>query len=466
LAFGAYQIWRSAGERDRPPVTKSDDASASAPRDRVVLSKEKQRSAGTKTELTATRTLQAWQDVPGRLQYDDRRHVEVKTATAGIIVEIGVKTGDHVTSGQVLARISSPEVGEARADCLKRQAELALAQRQAKWEQAICDGLERLVAAVRDGRDPKSISADLTDVPVGSNRRAVLDAYTRFRLADALAKDTASVADAGVLAGRTIRERQSERDAAEAALQSVIEQSLFDARQSCTAAQIQADDAGYRLKISQQVLQTLLGYATQTASNEGDASSMVEVRAPLEGTIEEQMFSVSERVKGGDSLFTLADTTRLWAAADIRDRQWDALCLEPGQKLEVSAPAFPGQSFPAELYYVGRQVSPQTRAVPLVATLENPEGLLRPGQFIRMHIPMDEPRSVLAVPSSAIVMHEGESFVFVARPQNVFQRVDVKTGIAEDQWIEIQGGLDAGDAVVTAGAFLLKAELLLEKEEE
>jgi cobalt-zinc-cadmium efflux system membrane fusion protein len=73
-------------------------------------------------------------------------------------------------------------------------------------------------------------------------------------------------------------------------------------------------------------------------------------------------------------------------------------------------------------------------------------------------------REALAVPVSAVMRHEGKSFVFVPDGPEQFRRVDVTTGIESGDDIEVISGLAVGQQVVSHGAFVLKSELLLEKE--
>jgi len=115
---------------------------------------------------------------------------------------------------------------------------------------------------------------------------------------------------------------------------------------------------------------------------------------------------------------------------------------------------------------VGREVQADTNSVPLVATLENSEGLLRPGMFVRVTIPIGETREALSVMSEAVVQHENKSFVFLDQSDGQYKRVDVSTGQISDDWVEITDGLQSGQLVVTNGAFLLKSELLLQGESE
>lgn len=124
-----------------------------------------------------------------------------------------------------------------------------------------------------------------------------------------------------------------------------------------------------------------------------------------------------------------------------------------------------GREFPASVYYIGREVSTQTNAVPLIATLDNADGLLRPGLFVRVLLPLAETREVVTVPESAICEHDSKSFVFISAGERTFKQVFVEKGVQEGEWVEVKSGLAGVESVVEHGAFSLKSELLLEREE-
>ncbi len=314
---------------------------------------------------------------------------------------------------------------------------------------------------------PADIGDDVKQVKLGKYRVAILEAYSRHRLAEALSDDMTKLTSTGAIAGRTAKQRQSEKESALAALETELEQASYAAEKECAAAKVTRDDAARRLTISEHHLSALLGHEDDSlAVRQPQDLSVVEVQAAFDGTIESKMYSVSERVEQGAALFTLADTSTLWAAADIRERDWQALQLTEGRSLQLTTPALPGQQLTGTVYYVGREVDPQTNAVPLVASVKNTSGLLRPGQFVRVELPICEPRNVLAVPDAAIVEHDSQAFVFVVEGEGQYRRVDVTTGIREKDWVEIIAGLNPGDRIVTRGAFYLKSELLLQGEDE
>jgi len=111
-------------------------------------------------------------------------------------------------------------------------------------------------------------------------------------------------------------------------------------------------------------------------------------------------------------------------------------------------------------------VNPSTNAVPLVAIIDNSEGLLRPGMFVKVALPVGSPRESLSVRPESILHQDDREFVFLALSDNTFEPVDISTGLVSDDWIEVKNGLKEGQLVVQHGAFLLKSELLLEGESD
>ena len=475
IAGGSVLAWKlthadsHAAESTVKPKRSSQSSIAEKEEKSVVaLSEAKRVSAGVVVESVQTRAMQSSVVVSGRVQYDDTRHVEIRTATDCIVSKLFVKPGDRVLAGQVLAVLSSPEVGTARANVLQRQADLQLAERTAEWERETCDNVLRLIKAIEAHKPLKEVRSEFENRKLGDNRTSLQTAYARSELAQTLVANLDRLTS--VLPERTIQERLNEAEAAQAAVKAVCEQSAFDSRKRCDTAQAAVNDARRRSEIAQQQLTTLLGYRDEPSDDQLEhrepppSLSLVESRAPFAGTIERKTFSVSERAKPGDTLFVLADTSRLWIAADLREREWSMLNIASDAELTVESPALPNRKMPARVHFVGREVSADSHAIPLVATIDNADGLLRPGLFVRVTIPGGEAAPRLAVPSSAIVEHDRHKFVFVRDAEDQFRRVDVTTGLESGSLIEITHGLAEGISVVTRGAFVLKSELLLEAE--
>ncbi|MFO1096062.1 MAG: efflux RND transporter periplasmic adaptor subunit [Planctomycetaceae bacterium] len=464
LCAGAWALYAGMHRR---PAEESAAAESAPPANVVALTDTQIAAIGIQTGTAARRTMQSQRVTPGRLRYDNRRHVEVRASLTATISKIHVKPGDRVTAGQVLAVLSSPEVGSARSDVMVRKSELTLAQKQLDYQQTAYSGLEVLVAGINDNTKPEEILEKLKSSRVGSEGEKIISAYAKTLLSNQVAKRMESLRPSGVVSAQSLESAVTDRDSTRAVLTAAIQESLFSLRQSRERAAAAVADAERRLQVSREQVNSLLGYREDILpADPAMGLSFVEMRAPFAGTIEAQPFSVSERVAPRDSLFTLADTSTLWVAADIREAEWQALALKEGQMMTVRAPALPGRRLEAAVYYIGREVDPRTNSVPLVATIDNADGLLRPGQFVRIEVPLGPARDALAVPAAAVVEHDGQPFVFSPEPGDHFRRVNVQTGETIDDWTEITSGLKEGAAIVTHGAFALKSELLLVGEEE
>lgn len=461
-----------------PTMSTTDEAinsshDADRPRNVINLSAEKIAAAQIVVGPAQFRNMRLHRTVPGRLRYDDRTHIEIRVPTEGILVDILVKPGAAVCSGDVLARFNSPEVGNARADVLQRLADQELADQRYQWHKMTCDSLVKLVGQVERQSPHTSDDPVLAKSSVGAYREKIVSASTRLQLASSLVANLKPLIDSGAVSLTTVQQRNSELEAAQAAFNSVTEQSLFDSRQACQAADSSAADAHRRLEISRQHLQTILGYEEPMSDikrRPNNSLSIVEIRAPFDGSIESQRYSASERVLANDTLFVLADTRQLWAVADVRERDSNALRLKDGEEIKVTVWSNPPITLGAKLYYVGREMDPLTNAVPLVASIDNQNGGLRPGQFVRMSLPVEQARRVLAVPTSSVLQHGNEDFVFIEEPgtsghnrqQVQYRKVPVKTGWSCDGFTEIVQGIQDGDSIVEHGGFQLKSELLIE----
>jgi cobalt-zinc-cadmium efflux system membrane fusion protein len=441
---------------------KKDEAEA-AESTTVTLDEQKLASLELRVEPASVQPLQVLHVVPGRLRYDETRHIDIRAAANGILTEVRVTPGDHVGPGQVLGILSSPEVGTARTEVHHSHENWELATKKHNWEREIGANVAALIDGLKSRVPANELEKRFRGKTLGKSRDVLISAYSRYLLAEQLSKRAESTGRS-VLPETTLAERQAERRSAEAALEAACEQSAFDAAREVRVAEIEAGDALRRLNIAQEQLTLLLGYSPDTVPMEetqGDRLSRVEIRAPFAGTIEERNFASAERVKTSDTIFVLADTRALWAAADVREQDWRALNLAAGQQVNVEVPALAGRKIEARVRYLGRQVAAETNSVPLIAEFANTDGQLRPGLFVRVSIPFGTPKKVLAVPADAIVSHEGTKFVFVRTGPATFRRTDVTTGIQTDALVEITGGLAAGTPVVVRGAAVLKAELLL-----
>jgi len=129
--------------------------------------------------------------------------------------------------------------------------------------------------------------------------------------------------------------------------------------------------------------------------------------------------------------------------------------LEPGQRLEVSSDALPGQVFTAVLEAINPLVEASGRAIALRATLPNSERRLRPGMFVRVRLIFERRSGVLLIPEQAVVPDSQTPYVY-RMVDGQAKRSPIKTGLRRDGQVEVTEGLHAGDEIVTAGQLKLR----------
>jgi len=184
----------------------------------------------------------------------------------------------------------------------------------------------------------------------------------------------------------------------------------------------------------------------------------VPVVAPFAGTVIERLSTEGAPVTPGTPLVVLSDLSRVWITAEIDEALIGRVAT--GGTATIRTAAYPGESFAGTLTAVGDVVNPMTRRVTLRIEVDNPGHRLKPQMFVTASLGAAGPRRVLAVPSRAVQAMEGETVVFVRIGADQFARRSVTVGADVDGLVEVVSGLAEGDVVATAGAFLLKSDLL------
>ncbi len=189
------------------------------------------------------------------------------------------------------------------------------------------------------------------------------------------------------------------------------------------------------------------------------------LRAPAAGVVLEMHAVPGELVRPDQSILTVGDLSGLWLWADLyEDQLGRAVASEKaGLRAGVTVKAYPGEVFPGTVDFIGPTMDEKTRTVKVRIAVKNLAGKLRSGMFaaVLLYLPGEE--EALALPRSAVLSDEGRSFVFLHSQGEFYMRRPVQTGRASLDWIEVTSGLAGGETVVTAGAFLLKSDVLRSK---
>jgi RND family efflux transporter MFP subunit len=173
------------------------------------------------------------------------------------------------------------------------------------------------------------------------------------------------------------------------------------------------------------------------------------------GVILERKALPHMRVEKNTDLYMIADLSRVWAIAEVYEHE--AALVSTGQQARMTLTALPGRTFAGKVSFVYPQLDPQTRTLKVRMDFDNPGLQLRPEMFANVEFEVSLGRK-LVVPESAVLDSGLKQYVFLNRGDGYFEPREVRLGLRAGGFVVIDGGLKAGDQVVTSANFLIDSE--------
>ena len=176
------------------------------------------------------------------------------------------------------------------------------------------------------------------------------------------------------------------------------------------------------------------------------------VRAPSSGVISQRAVDSGDRVKDGDLLFQLVNTSELEFAATVPSEYAADVRVGAPVVLAVSGATDAGLS--GRVSRVNATVDPATRQVKVYVTVSNSDRRLVGGLYASGRIVLRQVRGAVAVPPTAIRRDAGgKPYVLVVDHGRIGRR-EVTTGATDEQasLVEIVSGLVGGETVILGPA--------------
>lgn len=185
------------------------------------------------------------------------------------------------------------------------------------------------------------------------------------------------------------------------------------------------------------------------------AVSVFPLTAPFAGTVIEKKAVQGELATPQESMFTIADLSMVWIEADLYEK--DLGRITTGSEAAVTVAAYPDAVFQGRVAYIGAMVDKETRTIKARIEVANLDGRLKPEMFATASIASTSRiGKALVIPEDAVVLMQGEPTVFVAE-EHGFEARRVALGERGQRHVVAKSGLVAGEKIVVAGAFTLKA---------
>jgi cobalt-zinc-cadmium efflux system membrane fusion protein len=228
------------------------------------------------------------------------------------------------------------------------------------------------------------------------------------------------------------------------------EQRLFAERvspeQDLIAARTAATEANIALRLARQQLSATGGG--------GGSLNRVDIVSPMSGRVIARSAVLGQTVAADAELFRVANLSTLSISLSLSPA--DAGRVRPGAAVEVKAP---GRSGEAQVTFVSPALDPQTRLVPVIATLDNRAGQWRVGEPVTAAIQLKaDGGGAIRVPLTAIQTLGNKSVVFVRTPHG-FKATSVTLGAQAGDSVVVTSGLSGSEAIAATNSFTLKSEL-------
>ena len=302
-------------------------------------------------------------EMSGTLMLDADRLSHVHARFPGEIVELGpgdgrspaVCFGQRVRKGQLLAVIWSRDLGEKKSDLIDALSQLRVDE----------DSLARISKAAAEGSVPDRILRD-TERKVEADRIAV---------------------------SRAVRTLQSWRISKEE-----IDQVRAEADRLARESVAASEDGGRDRE--EMVAQW----------------AKLEVLAPLDGTVIERNVALGDLVDTNIDLFKVADLSRLRVVAHAYEEDLPSLDALKDDRRAWSVAVGSGPDAatrPGRFDQVGCIIDPNQHTALVMGWVDNPDGRLRVGQFVTVHLEVPPPKSEVVIPAAALCEEGGRTTVFL-----------------------------------------------------
>jgi multidrug efflux system membrane fusion protein len=187
------------------------------------------------------------------------------------------------------------------------------------------------------------------------------------------------------------------------------------------------------------------------------------IRAPFGGRLGVRQVDLGQYVNQGAPLVTLTELQQLYVNFTLpSDRRSE---VKVGQQVHVTADAFPGRVFDAQITTIEPQISADTRTMKVQATMPNPNEELLPGMFVNAAVVLPAEPDQVVLPETAVdytlygdsvyaIREEGKDAN--GKPLLKTYRTPVKTGTRWGDKVAILSGLKPGEMVVAVGQIKLQ----------
>ena len=182
-------------------------------------------------------------------------------------------------------------------------------------------------------------------------------------------------------------------------------------------------------------------------------SRMLSVKAPIDGSVTSLSVATGNLINDPTQpMMTIADLSTVWVTALAPEK--DVALVSRNQDADVSFTAYPERVLHGKVLFVSDVIEPDSRRNKIRIAFPNADYALKPNMFATVTL-LGPKQDQVVLPSSALLMNNDRTSVFVATAPWTFERRTVDPQLEEGASVAIRSGVQAGEQVVVKGGILL-----------
>ncbi|HEY2462479.1 MAG TPA: efflux RND transporter periplasmic adaptor subunit [Steroidobacteraceae bacterium] len=183
------------------------------------------------------------------------------------------------------------------------------------------------------------------------------------------------------------------------------------------------------------------------------ASRELAVAAPVSGSVTALNVAPGNMINDPTQpLMTIADLSTVWVTAMVPEK--DIAAVAKNQDAQVTLAAYPDRVLHGNVLFLSDVIDADSHRGKIRIAFPNADYALKPNMFATVVL-SGSARTLIVVPSSALLMNNDRTSVFVATAPWTFERRNVDAQLEEGTSVAIRAGVAAGEQVLVKGAILL-----------
>ena len=190
------------------------------------------------------------------------------------------------------------------------------------------------------------------------------------------------------------------------------------------------------------------------------------ITAPFSGILGLKDISLGALVQPGTPIVTLDKIDQIILDFHIPEKFLNI--VRDIKTVQALSDAYPGHVFSVDVLSLDNRINPETGTFKVRGVLNNKDGLLQAGMFMRVQF-HGKKRKTVFIPATALLSKGDEKFVYRYRQDHTLEEIKVEIGVRTRDKVEVLQGLRQGDLIVCEGLKKLrpgqKIKAILRKEE-